>query len=119
MGDDRKGQSGSQSTGSTGSAWNPEEGYWREQHSNQPYADKKRSFEDYAAGYRLGVEGAEKYSGREYDEVEDSLATQWEQAQPGSAMPWDTIRPAVRAAWDRIAGISSARESDRGIRGSI
>jgi hypothetical protein len=99
--------------------WKGEDAYWREQHQKQPYAEKNRPYEDYASAYRVGVEGAGKYAGKNYDEVEDSLATAYQHAEPGSAIPWDTVRPAARAAWDRLAGIISARDSDRGIRGSI
>jgi hypothetical protein len=102
-----------------GTDWKTEEAYWRQQHGSQPYADKTRSYDDYAAAYKLGAEGAEKYAGREYDEVEQSLATDYQKAQPGSAIPWDTVRPAVRAAWDRLSGVISPRDPDRGTRGSI
>ena len=103
----------------TMSTWASEEAYWREQHGNQPYADKNRAYEDYAAAYRLGVEGVQKYGGREYDEVEQSLATDYQRAQAGSAIPWDTVRPAVRAAWDRVSGVTSPRAPDRGTRSFI
>lgn len=107
--------------GGTGStpAWAIEEAYWREQHAKQPYADKNRSYDDYAAAYRIGFEGAGKYSGRSYDEVEQSLATDYQRAQPGSAVPWDTVRPAAKAAWDKLSGVISPRDPDRGTRGSI
>lgn len=116
MPDENKKQS---ETGPGGSEidWKKEEAYWREQHGKQPYADKNRSYDDYAAAYRIAVEGVGKYTGKDYDEVEDSLATDYERAQPGSAIPWDTVRPAVKAAWDRL--IISPRDPDRGIRGSI
>jgi hypothetical protein len=112
---------GEQTGGRTGSAadWAAEEAYWREQHRNQPYADESRSYEDYAAAYRIGVEGATKYSGKDYDEVEQSLATDYQRAEPGSAIPWDSVRPAARAAWDRLSGVISPRDPDRGTRGSI
>jgi hypothetical protein len=112
---------GKQSGSSTGSGadWKSEEAYWREQHGTQPYADKNRSYQDYAAAYRVAVEGAGKYAGRDYDEVEQSLATDYERAEPGSGLPWDTVRPAAKAAWDRLSGVIGPRDSDRGIRGSI
>ena len=99
--------------------WNQEDAYWREQHQKQSYADKSCSYEDYAPAYRVGVEGAGKYGDKSYDEVEESLATDYEHAEPGSSLPWDTVRPAVRAAWDRLSGVTTPRDSDRGIRGSI
>jgi hypothetical protein len=104
--------------GSTGADWLSEEAYWRQQHTRQPYAES-RPYEDYAPAYRVGFEGAAKHAGKEYDEVEESLATDYEHAKAGSALPWDTVRPAARAAWDRLAGVISPRDSDRGIRGSI
>ena len=110
---------GAPSRSTTGPDWLREEAYWREQHSRQPYADKTRSYEDYALAYRVGFEAAAKYAGKDYDEVEESLATDYEHAEAGSALPWDTVRPAARAAWDRLAGVISPRDSDRGIRGSI
>lgn len=111
---------GSTSGESTGSAaeWTKEETYWREHHSKQPYA-KDRPYEHYAPAYKTGFEGAQKYSGRSYDEVEESLASDYEKAQPGSGVPWDSARPAVRAAWDRLAGVISPRDPSRGMRGSI
>lgn len=105
--------------GATEADWSREEAYWREQHHKQPYADKNRPYEHYEPAYRVAVEGADKYAGKSYDEVEESLATDYQHAEPGSPLPWDTVRPAARAAWDRLAGLISPRDSDRGIRGSI
>jgi hypothetical protein len=98
--------------------WKREEEHWRKEHPNQPYA-KNRPYDHYAAAYRVGAEGVEKYQGKAYDEVEHSLASDYAHANAGSAIPWDTVRPAVRAAWDRLSGVISPRDSDRGVRGSI
>jgi hypothetical protein len=116
MPDENKKQSAT-SPGSSGTDWKKEEAYWREQHGNQPYADKSRSYDDYAKAYRIGVEAAEKYTGKDYDEIEDSLASDYERAQPGSALPWDMARPAVKAAWEKL--VISPREPDRGMRDFI
>jgi hypothetical protein len=92
------------------------EAYWREQHAKQPYADKNRSYEDYAPAYRLGSEAASKYAGKEFEEIEDDIALDYERGRPGDALPWDHVRPAVKAAWDRLSGVLGPREADRGIR---
>src|SRR5262249_41682063 len=99
--------------------WKAEEAYWRKQHSSQPYADKNRSYDHYAAADLTGFEGAGKYRGKRFDEVEESLAADYEQSEPGSAIPWDTVRPAVKAAWDRLGGVIAPRDPDRGMRDSI
>jgi hypothetical protein len=99
--------------------WKTEDDYWRKQHPNQPYADKNRSYEDYAPAYRFAVEAVGKYPDKSFDDVEDELALNYHRAEPGFPLPWDTVHPAVRAAWDRLGGVLSPRDSDRGIRGSI
>jgi hypothetical protein len=115
MPDEKKpGQSGQPSVD-----WKTEDTYWRNQHTNQPYADKARSYEDYAPAYRIAVEAVEKHPDKSFDEIEEELATNYHRAEPGSALPWDTARPAVRAAWDRLAGVLGPRDFDRGIRGNL
>ena len=93
-----------------------EEAYWREQHAKQPYADKNRTYEDYAPAYRTGVKAASKYKGKTFEEIEGDLALDYEKAQPGSALPWDHARPAVKAAWDKVSGVIAPRDPDRGMR---
>ena len=58
-------------------------------------------------------------TGQNFDEVEESVANDYEQAKPTSALPWDTVRPAASAVWDRLGGVIAPRDPDRGIRGSI
>jgi hypothetical protein len=96
--------------------WTKAEAYWREHHAKQPYADKNLSYGDYVSAYRIGHEAALKYSGKEFEEVEDDIALNYEKGRPEEPLPWDTVRPAVKAEWDRLAGILSPRDSDRGIR---
>jgi|GEM_PF-795488 len=95
-----------------------EAAYWREQHSKQPYA-KNSSYEQFEHAYRTGYEAFLKHQGKNFDEVEESVASDYEDAKPDSALPWDTVRPAVSSVWDRMAGIISPRDPSRGIRGSI
>jgi hypothetical protein len=93
-----------------------EEAYWREQHAKQPYAGEKYTYEHYAPAYRTGIQGALKHAGKEYEEIEDDLALDYEKHRAGSGIPWDEARPAVRAAWDKLAGVTSPRDPTRGIR---
>jgi len=64
-----------------------EETSWRGQHSKQPYADKKVSYEQYPPAYRTGSEGFHKYPGKKYEQIEDDLALDYERNQPGAALP--------------------------------
>jgi hypothetical protein len=60
-----------------------------------------------------------RYPGKGFDEVEESVAADYEKEKPGSALPWDTVRPAVNSVWERMAGVIGPRDPDRGIRGAI
>jgi hypothetical protein len=93
-----------------------EEAYWREQHAKQPYADKNLAYEHYAPAYRTGIEAAQKYPGKPFEEIEDEVALNYERARVGEALPWDHARHAVRAAWAKLSGEVGPRDPDRGIR---
>jgi hypothetical protein len=95
---------------------NEEEKYWREQHPKQPYADKERSFEEYAPAYRAGAEAARKYPGKKFEEIENDVVLDYERSEVGSALPWDHARHAVHAAWAKLSNDIGARDSGRGIR---
>src|SRR6266704_4068694 len=95
-----------------------EAAYWREQHAKQSYA-KNYPYEEFEHAYRTGYDTFFRYPGKGFDEVEESVATEYEQAKPTSALPWDIARPAVNAVWEKMAGVIGPRDPDRGIRGSI
>jgi hypothetical protein len=95
-----------------------EAAYWREQHSKQPYA-KNYSYEQFEHAYRTGYNSFLKHRGRKFDEVEDSIASDYEEAKPGTALPWDTVRPAANSVWERMSGVISPREPGRGVRNWI
>jgi hypothetical protein len=95
-----------------------EAAYWREQHSKQPYA-KNSSYDQYEHAYRTGYNSFQKHPGKKFDEVEESVANDYESGKPDSALPWDTVRPAVSSVWDKMSGVVGPRDFDRGIRDSI
>jgi hypothetical protein len=95
-----------------------EAAYWRERHSKQPYA-KNSSYDQYEHAYRTGYTSFQKFRGKKFDEVEESVANDYETGKPDSALPWDTVRPAVSSVWDKMSGVVGPRDFDRGIRDSI
>ncbi len=96
-----------------------EEKHWRERHHEQEWADSNSNYEHFAPAYKTGYEGATKYAGRHYHEIETDLARDYEKNDAHPAIPWDRARPAVKAAWHRLSGVTGARESDRGMRTGI
>lgn len=96
-----------------------EEQYWRENHAGQRYASAGYDYEHYAPAYRVGYEAFGKYPGKSYDEIEESVALDYEKARPDQGLPWDSVRPATRAAWERVSGVRTPRDVSRGMRDSI
>lgn len=95
-----------------------EETFWRENHASQPWASEGSTYDQYAPAYRTGYEGVTKYAGRNYDEIETDLASEYDKNNLNFALPWDRAQPAVKAAWHRVSGTVAPRDTDRGTRGS-
>jgi hypothetical protein len=86
--------------------------YWRQEHTNRPYADSSRDFDrDYAAAYGYGLQGREKYAGRTWDDSESELERDWNSARGDSRLEWSEARDPTRDAWDRADRTYSAYET--------
>ncbi len=95
-----------------------EEKYWREHHQAQPHASGG-TYEQFAPAYRVGAKAAEKYPGKDFHEIEDDIALDYEKHEIGSALPWDHVRGASKAAWAKLSGLNPPRDPSRGLRGGI
>ncbi len=96
-----------------------DDGYWRDNHSAQPYASSEHTYEHYEPAYRTGKQSFEKYRGRNFDDVEDDVAREYEVNVADGGLPWDHARHAVRAVWAKLSGDVTPQDRDRGMRGSI
>lgn len=87
-----------------GEAVNPtvEDAYWRENYTREPYHNQAFGYDDYAPAYRTGYEARERYSGRSFDDVQDSLRNDWERTRGTSRLEWEQAKDATRAAWHRV-----------------
>ena len=70
-----------------------EEAYYRDGHT----------YDDYAPAYGLGIGSlvADKYRDRSFDDIEGSLAEEWDIYRGNSRLNWTEASPAARAAWAR------------------
>ncbi len=85
--------------------WGDEDTYWRSNYRNRPYASSAdRDYDFYQPGYRYGYEAANRYQGREWDEVESDLSREWNAYEYRGTSTWQQIKDAVRDAWDRVTG---------------
>src|SRR5438477_13046245 len=80
-----------------------EAAYWREQHAKQPYA-KNYPYEEFEHAYRTGYDTFFRYLGQGFDEVEESVATEYDLDEPSTALPGVIAGPRLCAVRERMAG---------------
>lgn len=116
-----------------------EEPYWRETYQSRPYG-KGRSYEELSPAYQYGWDSAHRYQGRQWNDVENDLRSNWERSGSSSGMgtgssmginsgsstsmgagsgsgagtsmrgKWEDVKDAVRDSWDR----ATTRQSSGG-----
>lgn len=94
--------------------WTTEDNYWRSNFASRPYANVDRGYEYYRPGYRYGFESANRFRGRQWNEIESDLRSGWERYEHRAKSTWENIKDAVRDAWDRVTGSDKMRATDRG-----
>ncbi|HYX81853.1 MAG TPA: hypothetical protein VE714_05625 [Gemmatimonadales bacterium] len=93
--------------------WPAEDKYWRSNFSSRPYARSDRRYESYQPGYRYGFESANKFRGRQWNEVETDLRAGWDRFEHRGQSTWENVKDAVRDAWDRVTGGERRATTDR------
>jgi len=81
-----------------------EDRYWRDNYSTRPYASG-RNYDEFRPAYRYGYDSAGYYQGRQWNDVENDLGTNWDRHSTGSK--WQDVKDAVRDAWDRATNRAS------------
>ncbi|MFN3792723.1 YsnF/AvaK domain-containing protein [Massilia sp.] len=82
-----------------------DDSYFRN-HFTSTYGATGASYDDYAPAYSYGSQMASsgRYTGRQWDEVESDLRTDWESRYSGGPSTWEKMKAAVRHGWDRMTG---------------
>jgi hypothetical protein len=85
------------------STWTDDDAYWRENYKGRPYA-AKRDYEFFRPGYRYGFESAQRYRGKQWDDVQRELESGWNTFEHRGKSTWQEVKDAVRDAWNRVFG---------------
>jgi uncharacterized protein (TIGR02271 family) len=77
------------------------------------YAASGTSYEDYAPAYQYGYEAASdpRYQGRNWDQVESDLRTDYGRRYPNSA--WERMKDSIRYGWDKVTGRAKSASASR------
>lgn len=89
-----------------------DDSYFRN-HFTSTYGATGASYDDYAPAYSYGSQMASsgRYTGRQWDEVESDLRTDWESRYSGGPSTWEKMKAAVRHGWDRMTGDTGTTRS--------
>ena len=81
-----------------------DDSYYRE-HFKLTYGASGGAYDDYAPAYAYGSQaaGSGRYTGRQWDDIEPELRTDWE-SRHGGGSTWEKMKSAVRHGWDRMTG---------------
>jgi hypothetical protein len=92
-------------TGSDDPAWSPQtasdDSAYRS-HWSSNYATSGTPYEQYAPAYSYGSTMAGQHRGRQWNDVESDMRTQWEARNSGSPSTWEQFKGAIRHGWDSI-----------------
>jgi uncharacterized protein (TIGR02271 family) len=83
-----------------------DDSYYRN-HFTSTYGASGASYDDYAPAYSYGSQMASsgRYSGRQWDDVESDLRSDWDSRYgSGGQSTWEKMKAAVRHGWDRMTG---------------
>ena len=82
-----------------------DDSYYRTHYSTQ-YASTGDTYDSLAPAYGYGTEARRnpKYQGRNWDDVESDLRTDWDTRYPSTSgvSTWDKMKAAVRHGWDKM-----------------
>ena len=87
-----------------GTDWLSEEQYWRTNWNDRPDVTADRGFDYYRPGYQYGYESANRYRGRDWNDVESDLRSGWDRYEHKGQGTWEHMKDAVRDAWNRVTG---------------
>jgi phage tail tape-measure protein len=80
-----------------------EDEYWRGAYVERPYVETGRNYEYYRPAYRFGWESYSQYENRQFDELDETLAREWDTRRGNSEQTWQEAREAARDAWKRAS----------------
>jgi hypothetical protein len=76
---------------------------WSENFSGRDSAENSSSFEHCGPAFGFGVNARERYPGRDFDDVESEMASDWAASRGASILSWKWAKHAARDAWNRIS----------------
>ena len=79
----------SSTSAATDTNWDQEDTYWRGNYQDRPYVGTNRNYDSWRPAYRYGWESANRYSGKNWSDVETDLRSGWDRYETPRRCPHD------------------------------
>ena len=76
--------------------------HFQTKYQQAPYYSTGREWSDYQPAYRYGYDTYGEYRGQRFEDVEDRLERNWNEAKADSRLAWAEAKDAVRDGWHHI-----------------
>ena len=98
------GVAGAKAGGAIAEAVNPTEytSHFKNNYQTTSYYNRDRTWDDYSPAYDYGYKTYGKYQGQKFEQVEDKLEREWNEARADSRLAWGEAKGAVRDGWHYI-----------------
>lgn len=81
----------------------PERAFWSEKFCGRVDVEGGSSFEGHGPAYHFGASARDRYPGRNFDDVESEMSSEWVASRGPSILSWEWAKHAARDAWNRIS----------------
>lgn len=88
--------------------------YWTANYASRPYAKQDTDYEYYKPAYNFGYQqrNANNTSPRrKFDEVEDTLRTNWSKSEAGKKLDWNEAKEPVRDSYELDDGFYNIKDN--------
>ena len=95
---------GAKGGGAVAEAINPTEynSYFEKNYTSAPYYVGGSEWRDYKPAYQYGYDTYGQYRGQRFEDVENTLERNWNEAKADSRLAWSEAKGAVRDGWHHI-----------------
>lgn len=76
--------------------------HFEKSYRDTAYYSSGREWNDYQPAYRYGYDTYGEYRGQRFEDVEDRLERNWNEAKADSRLAWAEAKDAVRDGWHHI-----------------
>ena len=74
--------------------------HWRGRYEKESYFERGMTYDDYKPSYQLGADARARNTSARFEDVEHSLASDYERVKGRSRLGWEKAKRAVRSGFD-------------------